>query len=112
MNEKCPVCGEICDERKTWENPKDNTYVCRNKTADHTWSYGELQQARATRAAEVEAKVRAIAEQVKAIPRRNYYWCDRYDAGDAMVLHLWDNAGTSYDVRIPHFSAPEGSEHA
>jgi hypothetical protein len=41
-----------------------------------------------------------IATQFANIPQKNFYHADRYDTDDEFVLHLWDDDGNSYDVRI------------
>ncbi len=40
-------------------------------------------------------------EQIKAIPQNNALHANRYDTDDTHVLHVWDDAGNSYDITYP-----------
>jgi hypothetical protein len=42
-----------------------------------------------------------VADQMKAIPNGNFYHADRYDTDDTHVIHLWDDNGHSFDIRVP-----------
>jgi hypothetical protein len=42
-----------------------------------------------------------VEEQFEAIPNKNFYHADKYNTDNEAVIHLWDDDGHSYDVRIP-----------
>lgn len=47
-----------------------------------------------------DAHEKSIAKQMEAIPQKTFYRTDRYDTDDEYVLHLWDDNGNSFDIRI------------
>jgi len=50
-------------------------------------------------------KPKDVREQVKAIPEQNFLHADRYDTDTDHTVHLWDDKGNSYDIRVPKENA-------
>ena len=48
-----------------------------------------------------DAQKKEVENQLKEIPAGNFYYADRYDTDDEIVLHLWDAKDeNSFDIRI------------
>lgn len=56
---------------------------------------------RLIRRAICEQGLKSVGAQVCELPMGLFVGADRYDTDDEHVLHLWDAAGLSYDVRWP-----------
>jgi hypothetical protein len=40
-------------------------------------------------------------EQILNIPQQNFLHADRYDTDDEHTIHLWNDGGESFDIRVP-----------
>lgn len=48
----------------------------------------------------LESSIMKLKDQLLKIPQSTEYRANRYDTDDEYVLHLWNDKGNSYDIRI------------